>query len=214
MIYIVNLPEEKFEYVQIRYQLLFEQLSEKLKMRVGRYGRIKDKVLSTIGYLMLIYAVNYEYGINEELLFESNQHEKPFLSNYPEIYFNISHCDRCVAVGISSQQIGIDVQDYSAYSPQIHNDVCSKGEIDIIHSSAFPAESFMKFWTLKESYLKMIGCGLIDELAELDFSLNYGDNFNKYNSSFFIRKDKAYTLSICTREDMSKIIDLSDRIRW
>ena len=93
---------------------------------------------------------------------------KPFLSDYPNVHFNISHSGAYAVCAVSDRPIGVDVQAIRPYNPDVAKYVCSFNELMQIESSSDPASEFTRIWTRKEAHLKMFGCGLTAEskLAE------------------------------------------------
>lgn len=55
------------------------------------------QILLNIFYLLLRYGLRKEYGINENVVLSEGSCGKPYLSNYPFVHFNLSHCDKGVA---------------------------------------------------------------------------------------------------------------------
>ena len=91
---------------------------------------------------------------------------KPFIPGHPEIHFSLSHCERCVACAVAPVPVGIDVETLQ-YDPSLAQMVCSAEEMALIDASASPEEAFTSLWTRKESYLKMTGEGLRDDLKSV-----------------------------------------------
>lgn len=85
---------------------------------------------------------------------------KPYLSDYPEAHFNISHSGQYTACVVCNRPVGVDVQMIAEYSPKVANRVCSKAELAKIVASNNPAAEFTKLWTRKEAYTKLIGEGI------------------------------------------------------
>ncbi|MFP3154451.1 4'-phosphopantetheinyl transferase superfamily protein [Lachnospiraceae bacterium ZAX-1] len=63
-------------------------------------------------------------------------------------------------------------------------------------------ESFFRIWTLKESYIKMIGSGMGFPLCEVNFTLEEG-NIKCNQAGYFVQSNLKddYILSICTKEN-------------
>ena len=45
------------------------------------------------------------------LKFEKNQYGKPYLSEHPDFYFNISHSGEYVLCAIDNNPIGVDIEE-------------------------------------------------------------------------------------------------------
>lgn len=89
---------------------------------------------------------------------------KPYLPNYPNVYFNLSHSGQYVVCAVSDRPVGIDIQVIRPYYLDVARRVYNPGELEQIKNSADPASEFTKLWTKKEAYLKMLGCGLITDI--------------------------------------------------
>ena len=76
--------------------------------KISRYRFDRDKKLSCGVYLLLDKMLNEEGFSNPE--FKIGKYGKAYISNYENIYFNLSHCNKIVACGISDMKIGIDVE--------------------------------------------------------------------------------------------------------
>jgi 4'-phosphopantetheinyl transferase len=74
----------------------------------GRFACLKS-------YLMLEQLLRDEFGISNPRISVS-EHGKPYLADYPNIHFNISHCLKAVAVVVADIPVGIDVESFRDYS--------------------------------------------------------------------------------------------------
>lgn len=99
---------------------------------------------------------------------------KPYLSNHPEICFNITHCDQLVACAFHSRPIGVDAE-FPQYFPEILiSRALSEKEKSFLHSKSTTIserqEWFYRLWTLKEAYVKQSGIGVDTDLTDFSFS--------------------------------------------
>lgn len=85
---------------------------------------------------------------------------KPYLLDYPNIHFNISHSGEYVVCAVCDAPVGIDIQKISVYNSGIAEKVCLEYEIKQIEQSDDNASEFIKLWTKKEAVLKAKGIGL------------------------------------------------------
>jgi len=92
---------------------------------------------------------------------------KPYLRDYPDVHFNISHSGQYVACAVADRSVGMDVQVIGTYRPDVAVRVCSEEELAGIGASDDPAAEFIELWTRKEAYLKMLGCGITGGIREL-----------------------------------------------
>lgn len=98
------------------------------------------------------------------------RYKKPYLRDYPNAQFNISHSGQFVACAVFDRPIGVDVQEIVSYRRDVAKCVFNPGEILQIESSPAPSDEFTKLWTQKEAYLKMLGIGFAHSLDKITLS--------------------------------------------
>lgn len=98
---------------------------------------------------------------------------KPFFTDYPYIYFNLSHSAGRIVCAISDQAIGIDIQQETARSLSIADRFFHPKEASFLSTLDEDARqtAFYRLWVLKEAYLKATGDGLYKPLADFCISL-------------------------------------------
>jgi len=127
------------------------------------YRLPSDRKLCALAYLILVYALKKEgvfYALPE---FGYRTEGKPFLSNYQDIYFNLSHCRNVVVCILSDREVGVDVETVFPYDDALAKAVCSDPEYLRVSWSSDPniqAKNFTELWTRKESVVKWRGTGL------------------------------------------------------
>lgn len=99
---------------------------------------------------------------------------KPHLTQYPNINFNITHCEQLVACAFHNDSIGIDAE-LPAYFPEvlINRSLSEKEKCFLLSKSATTTEKqewFYRLWTLKEAYVKKSGVGVDTNLKDFSFS--------------------------------------------
>lgn len=142
-------------------------LSEQRRQHVERLRREGDKRLSVAAYLLLCQALRDVYGIEEPPVFGYAPSGKPYIEGRHDIHFNMSHCREAVAIALSDNPVGIDVERIRHISPALCHYVLNTAEYEGVMSSAKPEEAFCRLWTKKESLLKMTGEGLRRPLPPL-----------------------------------------------
>jgi len=156
--------------------------SEALRYRhtFGRFACLKS-------YLILAGLLRTGFGI-EEFRMEVGEHGKPFLPDYPDIHFNISHCRQAVAVAVSDRPVGIDVESFRHFGDGLLDKAMNGSEKAQILASAAPEEAFAAFWTRKEAVFKLIGTGITDDL--------HGILSDRTSTDTVINRDKGYAVSV------------------
>lgn len=149
-----------------------------------------------------------------------NEFGKPFLEGGP--FFNLSHSGNRVVLAVnSSKQIGCDIQQWQDIHPKlIVKHFFHPKEYDLYQKTAEPDRQavFYRIWTLKESYLKMIGKGfsfppdrfrfeLIPTIRIMELPVTNPSPFFSLSET----KD-GYTLAICSLSNLDEIhrIEITD----
>lgn len=145
-----------------------ESLPQFRRDKALSYRFHNDRVQSVKAYLMLRKALREDFGISEDPVFEYASGGKPFLAEYPDIHFSLSHCRNAVLCVVGSGEAGCDVE---AVEPSLDLDICrhcfNDGETARILAAPEPCLEFAKLWTIKESFLKFTGEGLVEDLPSL-----------------------------------------------
>lgn len=115
---------------------------------------------------------------------------KPFLSEYPQWHFSLSHSGEWAICALSNTPIGVDVEqwqerDYLRLAQRCFS--CEETAALQQASSGCRQELFFRFWTRKESLLKVTGTGL----GGLTSVNENGYRFKEYPL-------KGYSLTVCT----------------
>jgi 4'-phosphopantetheinyl transferase len=164
------------------------------RTKVLSYRFLIDQVLCAKAYLLLKQGLKSVYGIDDNPKFHYVMHEKPVLTDYPDIHFNLSHCRRGVMCVIDDQPVGCDIEEIQT---SIDEDLChfcyNDSEVKSILSAADPCVEFTKLWTKKEAALKLTGEGINDDLPSL-FTQN---TLNRLTFDTTVRKDKGFVYTVC-----------------
>ena len=109
-------------------------------------------------------------------------HGKPALAGQSDgIAFNLSNTEGFAAFAISrdAKALGIDVEALTtAIEPETSSLFCSAAESEMLSVLRGPARQsrLLSYWTLKESYLKAMGTGLIAAPEQLNVRLDRETN--------------------------------------
>jgi 4'-phosphopantetheinyl transferase len=99
---------------------------------------------------------------------------KPFFPTSPEVCFSISHSGAWWMCALSSQPVGLDVQDHHPMPREKLSRRFFHPEEDA-YLQARGYTPFFDVWAAKESYLKYTGQGITDDLRA--FSVTTGGTF-------------------------------------
>lgn len=133
---------------------------------------------------------------------------KPYLEDFPDLHYNISHSGEWVVMAQSDREVGIDVERIREPQYRIAERFFSAYELQELNRLTGDAkkEFFFDLWTLKESYLKLLGKGLTKSLGSFtlkrgigSFKLVTGDKTDDSVHFTQIPVDPAYKLAVCHR---------------
>ena len=94
-------------------------------------------------------------------LWRFGEQGKPFITNYENCHFNISHCTQAVTVAVASRNVGVDVEGPRRFNEGLLQRSMSPTEQAEIRQSSNPEATFSKLWTRKEAYFKWLGTGIL-----------------------------------------------------
>ncbi|MBW9154622.1 4'-phosphopantetheinyl transferase superfamily protein (plasmid) [Clostridium estertheticum] len=154
---------------------------------------------------------------NESIYFSNNQYGKPYLYGLENQCFNISHSGKWVVCGWSTHEIGIDIEVVNDIDLDIARDhFCEAEYLSIMNTNVDEQKKiFFDFWTLKESYIKYKGCGLLIPLNSFQFDLklekiNLISDDDKKPLFYRADVDEICKLAVCTEDsEMVGVIHVS-----
>ena len=144
-----------------------QQISPQRREQALQFRHELGQRQCVLSYLLLKRALHEVYDINENPLFSYGEHGKPFLTNHPDIHFNISHCKDAVACAIDDSPVGIDIESVGRYKDELARYTMNDEEIAKIATAEDPEVVFIELWTKKEAATKLVGTGITDNLKEI-----------------------------------------------
>ncbi len=166
------------------------------KKKAESFRHATDRMLCAKAYLLLCQLLEEWTGKTVMPDFAYGEHGKPYLPDFPDIHFNMSHCHRAVVCTIGSMEVGCDVEEIpDKLDDDVINFCFSQEEKEAIYHSDNPEVEFTRQWTRKEALLKLHGIGLIDELPSVLKSPLAQDVCFETN----ICQDAGYIYTICYR---------------
>lgn len=142
-------------------------LPEERRKKALRYRNCIDRNNNVLTYLMLKIALKECYQITDFTI-QYGRYGKPFLKEFPNVFFSISHCKCGCVVVVADELIGVDIQNIVPFSWDVAERVCCSKEIDILKQSTQREREFIRMWTMKESFLKMTGEGISGNLKSIN----------------------------------------------
>ncbi len=193
------------------FQKLMGLVSPERQARIKRFLRRVDAERCLVADVLIRSIVCRRFGIpNSEIEFGADSYGKPFLKDYSNFYFNLTHSGCWVACAVDSSPIGVDVEEIqtidfniakSYYFSEEYADFIKKPEGDKL-------EFFFDLWTLKESYMKAAGKGFSIPLQSFCVKIETDgirllETRDEFNRCFFKQYDidKGYKMAVCAAND-------------
>lgn len=172
-VYVTKIKEVSEEILED----LTRFISKEKKSKLQKLKHREDKLRSLIGEILARYIIAENISVkNGDMIFETNIYGKPFLRDYSDFHFNISHSGDYVLCAIDSKPIGIDIEKVVPIEYEtIASNFFTVKEINYIKREDFKNQinKFYEIWTIKESYVKAYGQGL--NMCFKDFSVDYNN---------------------------------------
>jgi 4'-phosphopantetheinyl transferase len=195
----------------IDYQI-FDQLMAYLdkdkQLLIKAFYKIEDSQRALVSDVLIRAIAIYQIGIdNWQIQLGKNKYGKPFLKNYPDFHFNISHSGEWVVCAVDDEPIGIDIEKIQDIDLSIIDRFFSIKEVMDIYSLPQKEQLpyFYDIWTLKESYIKAWGKGFSIPLDSFSIRVYMGgkvdiDTHNSFKECCFkqFSIDDGYKLSVCS----------------
>lgn len=94
-------------------------------------------------------SLAYTYGDNG----------KPYLKDYKDMHFSLSHSGRYVICAFSGHEIGADIQEHRSVKDGLAERFYSEEDKRLLESMGAKA-GFYKIWSIKEAFMKLTGEGM------------------------------------------------------
>ena len=168
-----------------------------------------DRVLS-LGAGMLISRGLRRLGLDEKnMKYSIGRYGKPYLEDYPEINFSVSHCSDMAVCAFSEFSVGCDVEIIRTPDYKVAKKFFQDREESYVlrhEDESERAKAFFGIWTFKESFVKATGRGLSMPFKEFsvvsekhkELRLNYSFGANEYYFKQYAFGD--YIAACCCEE--------------
>lgn len=165
------------------FLFFFNKLNKVQKEKVKEYSLRKKQNILLSEYLL------YNYFFSNEDFFY-NQYGKPYLKNK---YFNISHADNYLLLGIADEEIGVDMQKIT-FKKNVEK-LFSEEEQNLLKTAK--EKIFTRYWVLKESYAKYLGVGISKKILQ--------ETIKKKDVYFYEYEDlNGYMIAVCLKNKHPK----------
>lgn len=200
--------------------ILYDAASDERKQKSKIYKRKIDADICICPESLLKYTIKEITGkslIKKDIsiAYEYNEFGKPYLKSN-NLFFNISHSSEWIAVVCDLAEVGIDIERIRPAEPRMICRLFSDEEIGYINSGLCSERHrrFTKLWTIKESYVKYIGTGLLTSLKSFRVDVSNKriidlcdtDNYDviKYSKETV----PNYYMSVCGKNEQALIKEI------
>ncbi len=133
-----------------------------------------------------------------------NKYGKPTVNS--DIHFSISHTRGFVCCAVCDVEVGVDAEYIRPVNTALINKICNTEEKQALLSGRNGYSEFFKYWTLKESYIKMIGMGLSFPMNKINFTFHNNNIVsNAENASFDATIINGVAVALCQNKSKCKI---------
>ena len=194
-------------------------VSPERRAAIEKYRFEKDKRLSLGAGLLFNLALS-DLNIDPSAVsVKKGEHGKPYLIEYPGVFFNLSHSGSRAMCVISDRECGCDVEKISGEHMSVAEHFFTGPEQEYIaKGTEGDAGRFFRLWTHKESYIKATGAGLsaLKDRFSFSFSEKGAEMTPEGEACRFFepRLNDCYSYACCIRGDSDEepeviIADLS-----
>ena len=144
------------------FERAMQTASPERRDRANRF-RFAEGRARSLGAELLLRKALLDLGSDvRELKYGYGPQEKPYLIGVPEFHFNLSHSGDYVMLAAADREVGCDIEEIARYDLRVAKRFFAPEEYECI-AAAPPEEQqelFFRYWTLKESFVKVTGRGL------------------------------------------------------
>lgn len=138
-------------------------VTERAQATRFKFPKLTERYIQVHGLLRFLLA-RYTHSKAEKLVFAKTTQGKPYLTDYSQLHFNISHSENKLLIAVAPNLIGVDIE---AIKPRKSiQDLVARcfATQEQAYWSALPAKQqcreFYQFWTRKEAFVKATGLGI------------------------------------------------------
>lgn len=185
-------------------------VSAERRHKISRMVQKDDKKRSLIAELLIRAAASKQLNMPfESIRIKRSPYGKPYIDNVRHFRFSVSHSGEYVALAVSRCRVGIDVERAVPIDMKIASRFFTSGECQYLFSLNNELErqiAFFKLWTLKESYTKAEGKGLLIPLNSMEFDVRdkpcllAGRHSQRYRFFSECMANNKYAISLCHME--------------
>lgn len=161
------------------------------RARAEKTPAVRGRTIFSYALLRLALAENY--GITAPPEFTLEKHGKPFLRDYPNVFFNISHAGNTALCAVSKQPVGADIQDIRNLKANISRKICTPHELERLEQTNDKNRELCRLWCMKESVGKLTGNGFAEGFTAIETEQLLREK------RLFLYEENSFFISSCTK---------------
>lgn len=177
------------------------------KERIIKYNKLQkneSRLNCFLGYYLLFYALKKNKIVKNPPSFRYSKNKKPSLNFTNKISFNISHTKNLVAVAISKESVGVDVETIENSKLKTIKKICCEEEYLKFLKSKNKENFFFKVWTKKEAFCKRKDISIFNNVLKINtLNLKNIKTFFFENTAISVSYNKSFKLK-------TFIVDVAD----
>lgn len=131
---------------------------EERLIKVSRFRFIEDRMRCLGAGLLAMHALRQAGA--DDLRLATDKNGKPGLTGCPHIQFNLSHSGKLAVCAVSDHPVGTDVEAPGRDHTGVALRCFQEDELKWLAGAEDRSRAFLRLWTRKESYIKLLGLGL------------------------------------------------------
>jgi len=189
------------------FHLLFRTLSPERQAYVSKFRRASDYQRSVLGGALVQRMLQDRLGRGRtDFDIIRNAYGKPYLKDYDDLHFNVSHSGDWIVGAVGNQPVGIDVEKIGTVNLDIAKRFFHQTEYNTLMAcsdNAAQLSLFYDLWTLKESYIKAVGKGLslpLDSFVLVQQDGEWAPVIGENGETHYFKQyalEEGYKLSVC-----------------
>lgn len=157
------------ELTEDQYKELYRQASPARKARADRCRAFISAARCITADALIRFSLREFCGCDTPFHEVCSPAGKPTIAQFPDFHYNLSHSGDWVVIAWGKDPVGVDIQEFSAKSPDaLARRYFAPEEQQYLFSKESEAErieAFFQIFTAKESYVKYLGTGITKDFS-------------------------------------------------
>lgn len=160
---------------EVTFSQYYRTMSRERRRKVDACLLKKDRRLSLGAGILMDQGLSARGLCERDAVVSYREKGKPYLPQYPQIHFNLSHSGSKALAVFAEVETGCDIEQVQEADLALAERFFTRKEYDFIagqQGRRRQDEAFFRLWTLKESFLKAVGTGLMLPLDAFEITIS------------------------------------------